>query len=81
MIRRMNLIDIIKGIMIIFIIITHFQFAFPEDYKKYGFFYYVDMAVPVFMIISGYLASLSLEKNKIEDIKKHYLRYILYPNY
>lgn len=69
MAKRMNLIDIIKGIMIAFIIITHFQFAYPDDYRKFGFFYYIDMAVPVFMIITGYLTSLSFERNRIRNIR------------
>lgn len=59
---RCNLIDIIKGIMILFIIITHYKWDYPSDYLKYGFVFYIDMAVPVFMIISGYLAAKSLEK-------------------
>lgn len=63
-VKRFNLLDIIKGLMIIFIIITHFRFAYPDDYMKYGFFYWIDMAVPVFMIITGYLMALNIEKKQ-----------------
>lgn len=59
---RCNLIDIIKGFMILFIIITHYKWDYPSDYLKYGFVFYIDMAVPVFMVISGYLAAKSFEK-------------------
>lgn len=45
--KRSNLLDIIKGLMIVFIIITHFGFSYPDDYRKFGFFYWIDMAVPV----------------------------------
>ena len=61
---RCSLIDIIKGFMILFIIITHYKWNYPSDYLKYGFVFYIDMAVPVFMIISGYLAAVSLERKK-----------------
>lgn len=59
--KRSNLLDIIKGLMIVFIIITHFGFSYPDDYRKFGFFYWIDMAVPVFMIITGYLAAQTME--------------------
>ena len=63
MTKRLNLIDIVKGVMIVFVIISHFHFDYPDDYRKFGFFYYIDMAVPVFMIITGYLTALSFERN------------------
>lgn len=68
--ERFELLDIIKGVMIVFIIVTHFRFKYPEDYMKYGFFYWIDMAVPVFMIIFSYLSAISLEKNNITSIKQ-----------
>lgn len=68
--ERYNLLDIIKGIMILFIIITHFQFVYPDDYKKYGFFFWIDMAVPVFMVITGYLYALQYEKKNIESFEQ-----------
>ena len=78
MVKRMNLIDVIKGIMIVFVIITHFHFAYPDDYRRFGFFYYIDMAMPVFMIISGYLTTLSFERNRIDNIKKAWsVKYIV----
>lgn len=69
--KRFDLLDNIKGLMIFFIIITHFRFTYPEDYLRYGFFYWVDMAVPVFMIITGYLNAISLEKN--ESVRQAYM--------
>ena len=84
MAKRSNLLDIINGLMIIFIIITHFRFAYPDDYMKYGFFYWVDMAVPVFMIITGYLIALSAKNinslwqaYRAEIVIKKLLRFLI----
>ena len=68
--KRSNLLDIIKGLMIIFIIVTHFHFRYPEDYQRFGFFFWIDMAVPVFMIITGYLTAISFDKKKISSVKE-----------
>lgn len=84
--QRMDILDILKGLMIIFIIVTHFRFEYPLDYKKYGFFYWIDMAVPVFMIITGFIMSFNFNKKEICTLKEAYsiqsiipkiLRYIL----
>lgn len=64
-VNRYGLLDTIKGLMIVFIIITHYKFAYPEDYLKYGFVFTIDMAVPVFMVISGYLSAVSFRKKNI----------------
>lgn len=70
--KRSNILDIIKGLMIIFIIITHFRFVYPDDYKRYGFFFWIDMAVPVFMIITGYVTSIQYRKRGIESLDQAY---------
>lgn len=77
--RRSNLLDIIKGLMIIFIIITHFRFVYPDDYLKYGFFFWIDMAVPVFMIITGYLCAMQFEKKGIDTLEKAWSKEIIIP--
>lgn len=77
--RRSNLLDIIKGLMIIFIIITHFRFVYPDDYQKYGFFFWIDMAVPIFMVITGYLYAMQFEKKGIDTIEKAWLKEIILP--
>lgn len=68
--KRYSLLDMIKGLMILFIIVTHYQWVYPDDYLKYGFVYTLDMAVPVFMIVTGYLTAVSFEKKNITTIKK-----------
>lgn len=77
--KRSNVFDIIKGIMILFIIVTHYKFNYPEDYRKYGFFFYVDMAVPVFMVITGYFAALRLNKHNINSYAGVLSRKIVVP--
>ena len=66
--KRVELFDIIKGIMILFIIITHFHWVYPDDYLRYGFVFYIDMAVPVFMILTGYFYALSNSRRKVDTI-------------
>lgn len=77
--KRSNLLDIIKGVMIVFIIITHFKFVYPDDYQKYGFFFWIDMAVPVFMIITGYLYAMQFENKGIDTFEKAWSKEIIIP--
>lgn len=61
---RKPVLDILKGLCIIMIIITHYGWS--EKTRLCGLFpYTVDMAVPVFMIISGYVFSNSYIKKGI----------------
>lgn len=77
--ERSNVIDIIKGLMIIFIIITHFRFAYPDDYKRYGFYFWIDMAVPVFMIITGYVTAIQYRKRGIESLDRAFSIEVVVP--
>ena len=75
--KRNNTIDIIKGICIVFVILTH------RDGLELGAFdgYITRGAVPVFMIISGYLYYKSLEKEdkiySLEWIIKKTIRFLV----
>lgn len=77
--ERSNILDIIKGLMIIFIIITHFRFVYPDDYTRYGFYFWIDMAVPVFMIITGYVTAIQLRKRGVESFDQAYSIEIVIP--
>lgn len=59
--RNRNL-DFLKGLMIILVIITHSSFAVSHRDNSPFFPIVVDMAVPVFMIISGFVNTASGEK-------------------
>ncbi len=69
--ERIHLLDLIKGILIIFIIITHYNWT-VEQRRMMLFPYWIDMAVPVFMIISGYVYALSYKRNRISSLKDAY---------
>lgn len=66
--RHNHTIDVIKGIAIIIILITHYEWT-PEQRKLFVFPFIINMAIPVFMIITGYVYSLSLEKQKIKHLE------------
>ncbi|MBR4462611.1 MAG: hypothetical protein IKS51_08540 [Erysipelotrichaceae bacterium] len=69
--ERIHLLDLIKGILIIFIIITHYNWT-DEQRQMLLFPYWIDMAVPVFMIISGYVYALSYKRKEINSLKDAY---------
>ena len=69
--NRNRSLDFIKGFLIIFVIITHFGWSDSER-SAYCFPFWIDIAVPVFMIISGYAASLSMVKNKVASLEEAY---------
>ena len=73
--------DAFKGILIVFVIISHFTWS-PDERSNYLFPFWIDMAVPFFMLISGYLHAASIERNNIECIEtayelKHLIRKII----
>ena len=81
--KRNHMLDVMKGICIIFIVITHFDWT-DADRLKFGFPFWIDMAVPLFMIISGYAYSMSFQNHKIErfseafrlnDVLMKFIRY------
>lgn len=66
--KRLNHIDLYKGICILVIIFTHYDWNTKE--RRYlGFPFWVDMAVPAFMIISGYLYAFA---NNGKNLSKQY---------
>lgn len=70
--QRLHHIDFIKGICIIFVITTHCNWENTER-SKLLFPFWIDLAVPVFMIISGYTYAVSYKKNNINSIGDAYL--------
>lgn len=70
--QRQGFIDVIKGICIIFIIVTHFSWN-ENERLQYFFPFWINMAVPIYMIISGYVYSLSYRKRNIDKICEAYL--------
>lgn len=69
--KRNRMVDILKGICIMCVIITHFNWQ-DNDRIIPVFPFLINMAVPVFMIISGYVYAISYEKRDISSISQAY---------
>lgn len=74
--ERNHLFDIIKGIAVLMVVITHFAWKDSER-LRYLFPFWLCMAVPLFMIISGYFAAASYEKKGINNMMQAYDKTIL----
>jgi len=78
--NRDHTIDVIKGICIIFVIITHMGFS-DSQRMSLLFPFWIDTAVPVFMVISGYLYAGSLDRDDAGDLRHFYTRRYLLKNF
>ena len=69
--KRNSVIDSVKGISIILVVITHFRW---EDYQRLNpiFPYLINMAVPIFMIVSGFVGAYSYNNNAVKRISEAY---------
>ena len=76
--KRNSTVDVLKGFCILFVIVTHFSWTTAQRMIM-GFPYWIDMAVPVFMIISGYVSSLSAERRSVCGISGLYSSEIIIP--
>lgn len=82
--ERLNFLDIYKGIAVILVIITHYQWKDAER-LTYLFPYWIKMAVPLFLVITGYVSAYIAEEKgtslsdsyKPADIIVKLLRYLL----
>lgn len=68
---RNRFVDVLKGIFIIFVLITH-TWIEPSTRNMLGFTFWADMSVPAFMLISGYVSTYSIERNGNSVIEKAY---------
>lgn len=69
--KRIKVFDFWKGICILFVIITHSAWT-DEERLRYLFPLYIEMAVPLFMIITGYLNAKSFHKNNVNTLEMAY---------
>lgn len=69
--KRNHFLDALKGICVLFITATHYDFT---DWNRLDYFFpfWIDMAVPVFMLISGYVATASFRRRNISTIEEAY---------
>jgi len=76
--KRIKILDILKGVCIIFIILDHYTLWGNELRLQLLFPYWITMAVPILMILSGYVYSMSYERHNITTLKSAYhYRFIL----
>lgn len=68
---RDAMMDFLKGISIIFIVITHFKWS-AEQRLAYCFPFWIDMAMPIFMLIAGYMGAMSFERHQISTLVEGY---------
>lgn len=61
---RLTHLDVYKGICILFIIFTHFDWS-EQERLRLLFPFWIEMAVPIFMVISGYVYSMSYERSTL----------------
>lgn len=73
---RNRLIDIYKGVCILFVIFTHYGWT-TEAWHKMMFPFWIDMAVPIFMVISGYVNAKSFEVKNIRCLEDAYQKSLL----
>lgn len=69
--RHFRLIDFLKGSCILFVILTHYAWSDAER-LSYLFPFWIDMAVPVFMVISGFVGAKSFHRRGIDTFEKAY---------
>ena len=68
---RYHSIDCLKGICIVFVVLTHY--AWTEQQRLQLLFpFWIDMAVPVFMILSGFVFAKSFQKSAIRTFRQGY---------
>lgn len=73
---RYNSLDLYKGICILFVIVTHYSWTEKERLLLL-FPFWIEMAVPVFMVITGFVGCLSFEKNNLSLAKSYDLKIII----
>lgn len=79
--NRNHFIDVLKGLCIIFVVFTHAGWTHEQELKMF-FPFWIDMAVPFFMLISGYVYTKSFLKNEINVLdsaynKKYFIKNVI----
>lgn len=69
--KRNNFLDVLKGICILLVILTHFEWTEAQE-LKYLLPFWMSPCVPIFMITSGYVYSKSYVRKEISSFEKAY---------
>ena len=71
MYKRNQFLDVAKGVCILMVVITHYSWS-KQERINYFFPYWISMAVPIFMIITGYVSTASYERKGIHHFGETY---------
>ncbi len=73
--ERNHTVDCLKGIAILFIVITHFDNIPNREINSLRFLFpfWLSMAVPIFMVLSGYINAKSYARRGVDTIKAAYV--------
>ena len=74
---RIMAIDYLKAIAIVLVILTHILSI--DQRLKVGSPYWINMAVPIFMIMSGFTHYMSAERRNMGDLRDYYEKEVLMP--
>ena len=69
--NRNTTVDFLKGVSTLMVLITHYAWI-EEKRACFMFPYLIDMAVPVFMIVSGYVGVLSYRNHNVNSFSDAY---------
>ncbi len=69
--KRNHFVDISKGLAIIMVTVTHYSWESAERLQFY-FPYWISMAVPIFMIVTGVMSSASFERKGVGTLQEAY---------
>ncbi len=71
--KRLFILDSLKGIATILVLITHSTIS-SRTRLLFGFPFWVVMAVPIFIFVSGFVNSVSFEKKGVDSLSAAYSR-------
>lgn len=71
--KRLYILDSLKGIAMILVLITHSTLS-NRTRLLFGFPFWVVMAVPIFIFVSGFVNSVSFEKKGVSSLSAAYSR-------
>ena len=78
MTQRNRFIDVAKGIAIILVIFNHYEWTKTSVFNTHLYHFVINMAVPVFMLCTGYVTAVSFEAKNI-TLKDAYTKKSLLP--
>ena len=74
--ERIDFLDYLKAICVILVVVTHYDW---QSKHSYIFTMFINMAVPVFMIISGYNFAMSYKRKTNGTMKQMYSPRVIIP--